>query len=142
MGAWGTGYFENDDAMDWAIELEAAPSWEIISMALSAAVAGGDYLEVDVGSIAIAASAVFAGKLLTATPQGPTSLGLPKRIIMIIERLPAPTGGLAAQARSALTAVISKSSELFQLWQEADPADFKAWRASVLKLLDILPSKR
>ena len=61
MGAWGAGPFDNDDAADWAGELEDAEPDErpaMIRAALSDAADEPDYLKIAVGEIAIAAAAV------------------------------------------------------------------------------------
>lgn len=143
MGAWGTGYFENDDAMDWLNDLSSNPGWQIVSAAFEEVESTkGDYLEAPEGSAAVAAAAVLAGKFLSVTPAGPTSLGLPEAAIKVVDNLPAPSGGLATLAKSALAAVDAENSELFELWQEADPSDFKAWRASIRRLREILPARR
>ncbi|MCA3697127.1 DUF4259 domain-containing protein, partial [Aquidulcibacter sp.] len=51
MGAWGTGYFENDDAMDWLNDLSSNPGWQMVSAAFEEVKsAQGDYLEAPEGS--------------------------------------------------------------------------------------------
>src|SRR5262249_36443275 len=60
MGAWGTGIFENDDAMDWAVDFQRAPSVQSLRKAFEAVVGVEDYLERDLGSYALAAAAVLA----------------------------------------------------------------------------------
>jgi hypothetical protein len=49
MGAWGTGIFENDDAMDWARDFQRAPSERSLREAFEAAVGAEEYLERDAG---------------------------------------------------------------------------------------------
>jgi len=53
MGAWGPGIFENDDAMDWAVDFQHEPSEQSLREAFEAAVAVDDYLERDLGSYAL-----------------------------------------------------------------------------------------
>ena len=62
MGAWGRGSFDNDDAADWALELEAADN--LLPLADAFDLPTG-YLEAPDGCIALAAAEVLlalAGK--------------------------------------------------------------------------------
>ena len=59
MGAWGAGPFENDDAMDWAIDLEESGDVGFVVEALRAAESDG-YLDAPEGSVTIAAAEVVA----------------------------------------------------------------------------------
>ena len=53
VGAWGAGSFENDAALDWVAELEAADGPEVLDRALRRVTEAGDgYLEVDDGAAA------------------------------------------------------------------------------------------
>ena len=59
MGAWGAGPFENDDAMDWAIDLEESGDVGFVVEALRAA-EGDGYLDAPEGSVTMAAAEVVA----------------------------------------------------------------------------------
>ena len=58
MGAWGTGSFQNDSALDWYEDFRASGAIAV-DAALSATVTE-DYIEVDEGSAAIAAAEIVA----------------------------------------------------------------------------------
>jgi len=60
MGAWGIGFFENDDAMDWAVSFRDAPSPRLLADAFAAVIGVADYIERDAGSSALAAAEVLA----------------------------------------------------------------------------------
>ena len=45
MGAWGVGTFENDDASDWAYQLEEAGDLDLVQVTLAAAADPEAYLE-------------------------------------------------------------------------------------------------
>ena len=61
MGAWGTGSFENDDAMDWADDFCEAPGREMILGALTAVDWDTEeYVEAPQSSNAIAAAEIVA----------------------------------------------------------------------------------
>lgn len=113
MGAWGTGIWENDDAMDWAGDLR--DSAEPASFALEAfatvaeAMREEAHVELDVASAAIAAAAWLASAV-----GGPA---LPAD-----DDMPAAGPVSAAQAAAALAAVAlatGESSEWRELWDEA-----------------------
>ena len=72
MGAWGTGSFENDAALDWLPELEEADGPDVLDRTLRRVTeAGDDYLEVDEGAAAIAAAEVVAALLGAPAPDLP-----------------------------------------------------------------------
>ena len=69
MGAWGTGSFENDDAMDWVADLEGSDDLAIVVETLSrVADAGDDYVETPEGAAAVAAAEVVAALLGASGP--------------------------------------------------------------------------
>ena len=59
MGAWGTGPFENDTALDWFTELEEENSFSSLLRKIEEVVTD-DYLEADIVSEAVASIAIFA----------------------------------------------------------------------------------
>src|SRR5262245_6195037 len=63
MGAWSTEPFGNDDANDWAYELEEARDLSPVERALDVVLAVDGYLEATEASCAVAAVEVLA-KLL------------------------------------------------------------------------------
>ena len=114
MGAWGTGVFDNDDAADWAYELEDASDLAPARQALSATMDTDGYLELPEGASAVAAAAVVA-----ASFDGNLK-GLPERIGEWIDDHPdTASRGDARLAIDALERVMSEESELRHLWAEA-----------------------
>lgn len=62
MGAWGPGGFENDDALDWASELEDTRGLKFVKKTLRDVLDAGDgLLEADVAARGVAAAEVVAG---------------------------------------------------------------------------------
>lgn len=61
MGTWAVDAFGNDDAADWACELEEAEDLRPIEKAIADVLAVGDeYLEAPEGAVALAAIEVLA----------------------------------------------------------------------------------
>lgn len=131
MGVWGSGPFENDDALDWVWELQEAEVWNVVETALDGAVDASmeDDLEVLEGQLACAAAAVVAA---TRDP----TVSLPDEAS---EWLSSHRGALPVELRSkatgALGRVIGPGSELAELWREAGNAD---WLRSIERLRNAL----
>jgi hypothetical protein len=128
MGAWGTGVFENDDAMDWARDFEQAPSEPLLRQAFEAVVGVEDYLERDPGSHALAAAEVLA------TARGRSCQDIPQALRdWAAANQGVATPELVAQALAAIDRVtIVGSSEVAELWAEtAKDADAAAWLANI-----------
>jgi len=131
MGAWGPGIFENDDAMDWAVDFQREPSEQSLRDAFEAAVEVDDYLERDLGSYALAAAEVLAA-----------AKGQPCRDIPPALRDWATANGgvaapeLLAQALAAIERVtIVDSSEVAELWTtSAKPEDAAGWTRQIAEL--------
>ncbi|TVT47930.1 DUF4259 domain-containing protein [Amycolatopsis rhizosphaerae] len=128
MGAWGTGPFENDAALDFVGEFDdAAPADrpELIREVLEKALAERDYLDADEGSAAVAAVAVVAA----ARPGGPAldPVSGPKQPL---PRLPSDLLTIAARA---LERVLGADSELGELWEE-EQREHPLWREQVSAL--------
>ncbi|MCW2502972.1 MAG: hypothetical protein JWO79_1256 [Actinomycetia bacterium] len=132
MGAWGDGPFDNDDAADWAAELDAATPAErldVIRAALAAA-ASADYLDADDGQRAVAAAAVVAAQ----RPGGPPlDTSYAPRILAdgIVLDVPDELRDLAA---AALDRAAGEDSELAELWDDG-PDAFATRLASLRKAL-------
>ncbi|MDQ1654691.1 MAG: hypothetical protein QOI35_3891 [Cryptosporangiaceae bacterium] len=132
MGAWGDGPFDNDDAADWAAELDAAAPAErldVIRAALAAA-ASADYLDADDGQRAVAAAAVVAAQ----RPGGPPlDTSYAPRILAdgIVLDVPDELRHLAA---AALDRAAGEDSELAELWDDG-PDAFATRLASLRKAL-------
>ena len=128
MGAWGTGSFENDDAVDWVADLEASDDLVVIEATLARVAEAGDaYLEVPDGASTVAAVEILAALLgepdttLADEARGwvasHASLGIPVAAVEL--------------ASAALTRVRSDSqrSKLSGLWE--DSGDAAKWVTAI-----------
>lgn len=136
MGAFGPGSFENDDALDFAAELEASGA-AALSEVLERAVGGDGVRDAGLGAAALAAAEVVAA--LAGRPSGE----LPDEVKLWVADAGAGAGaGLAAGgvekllglARRALAVVTGGDAELARLWAAAKPAELAGWQASVADL--------
>ncbi|MEM7489409.1 MAG: DUF4259 domain-containing protein [Pseudomonadota bacterium] len=131
MGAWGTGIFDNDSAADWLYEYEdqGAPA---VASALSevAETPADDYVEVDMGSWALA-----AGEVVAAANGQPLEVG--EELMATIAKHAAAVrsiDGLPASALRAMDRVMGANSELAELWDEAGGEDEAAFQAAAADL--------
>ena len=118
MGAWGTGPFDNDDALDLFLELEDATP-EAAARRLREAlqvVAEEDesYLESPAANEAVAAAAVVA---FSYSQEDPT--GNPRVAQWLVERAPALGPDDGVLAARALDRVCGEHSEWVELWSDA-----------------------
>lgn len=129
-GAWDTGSFDNDDALDWVWELSESDDLSVVENTLEEAVDASGYLEAPTASMAIAAAEVVAA--LRGTPRSE----LPSEVESWIKTHKLAVGSdLVKTARNAISAVRNpESSELAQLWSESEElADI--WQADLENLL-------
>jgi hypothetical protein len=125
MGTWGTGPFEDDNASDWAWELEEADDWSVVETALRAAaeVPGDAYLEAPDGQIAWAAAAVVAAS------ENPSEVPLPDELRAWLDRhQDSRPSQLRPLALAATQRVLADNSELVELWRDEGEDE---WRANV-----------
>ena len=127
MGAWGTGSFENDEAVGWVAGLDAITLDELMRL-LGRAADDSGYLEAAPARIAVAAGEVVAAL------NGSAAAGAPAGIVAW-ERGCACTPELKAAALRALDRV-RRSSELKDLWMEAD--GLNEWSGAVRELQERL----
>jgi hypothetical protein len=131
MGSWGYLAFENDDALDWAAELEGADSTTILVDAFDIILElEGDYIELPEASIAIAAAEVLAGLLGRADPS------LPEVVTAWIERQKQEGVDVAVveKARRAIDLVLT-DSELQGVWEDAGNLDWKVCIEGLIRRL-------
>src|SRR3954454_23069178 len=121
MGAWGTGPFENDDALDWVFDWEDADDLSPARDVLSDAMLADDHLEAPEGSRAVAAAQVVA-VLVGAAP----SDTLPDELRSWVASHPDAANEVDEQSVViALDRVLAGNSELADLWTAAgDPSWF------------------
>lgn len=131
MGAWGTGIFEDDAALDFVAEVTAAGGVTAVEEALRVA-AEEAYLDADLSARALVAAAVVA-----SLSDGGGEL--PDELRGWVAGREAPSGTVLRQAQSAVLRVL-RESELRDLWAESDELD--AWCAGLQGLAARLERRR
>ena len=127
MGAWSMDAFGNDDAADWAQELEEAEDFSPIEEAIEAVLGVGDeYLEAPEASVAVAAIEVLAR--LGGSP-GEPSVYSEAADQWVARQQARPDAELIDKAQAAIARILAEDSELSELWQESE--DYEAWRAGL-----------
>lgn len=128
-GAWDTGPFDNDDALDWVWELSESDDLSVIKSTLKPAANSTGYLEAPTASMAIAAAEVVAA--LKGNPRS----DLPDEVTEWVQAHNVPVeDDLLKTARKAVENAKNKeSSELAQLYMDSEEL-MDAW----LKNLDDL----
>jgi hypothetical protein len=128
VGAWSHEPFGNDDANDWAYELEEAEDLTYVEAALDTVLETEDYLEAPEASCAIAAVEVIA-KLLG---KGTQSDAYTEKVDAWVKNIRVkPPRALLEKAQRALDRILGDDSELKELWNEGDAAE---WEASIRAL--------
>jgi hypothetical protein len=125
MGTWSGEPFGNDGAADWAWDLDDAADWQPVRRALHAALNGP--LDGDVAETAIAAAEVVAHGLGRPTQQDAYT----DSVSAFVKRVGAPPGDLVPLAVAAVDTATGPDSELTELWNEADPSE---WREANARL--------
>lgn len=126
MGAWGSGPFDNDDAMDWRYQLVDGGGPDVVADALRAVLGPGP------ADLPAAANAVAAAALVGAG-LGVADVDLPDDVRDWLTRIdPSTWPTLASDAVQALNRVLAES-ELRELWDEAEDG---AWAAEARVLQD------
>lgn len=130
MGAWAFDAFGNDDAADWAYGLDKCSDLSLIEDALDKVLAvGGEYLDAHDATEALAAIEVIARLQGNWGERNAYTETADKWVEKTQLK---PGRPLAQKAHQVIERIMSKESELAELWQEA--GDFDAWRASVENL--------
>lgn len=129
-GAWGTGAFQNDDALDWVWELTASSGSTAIEEALRPAASPDGYIEAPSGANAIAAAEVLAAV------RGKPPNELPPEVSEWVDSQRfEPSSELLAAAREAVKNVRDpKRSELAELWSDAGGEDDDRWQQELTAL--------
>jgi len=133
MGAWSIHAFANDDAADFAAELESGESAEPLSRAIAAVDGQAGYLEAPAAARALAAAELVAaglGRPCSALEGEVSASAWFERTRFV------PPPALVEQARRAVDRVMADDSELRELWE--DSADAGAWKAEVTGLRERL----
>ena len=130
MGAWDHTTFGNDDACDWGGDLRSHEDLSFVEETLDRFIdSGEEYLEAPEASEAVAAAEVLARL------QG--RFGIRNAYTESVDEWVAthPTAvpnGLARKAHAALDRILTRPSELLELWEESD--DFSAWKDTISEL--------
>jgi hypothetical protein len=126
MGAWGSGAFENDDALDALVD--GTFELDDLREALD-----GDYLEPPEGSVALALVEVALAALGRIDP--------PAALDEVDIRLLATQLDDAAYElilRAAERVVQPDGSELYELWEEAGEEELAEWRSAAVASIEQL----
>src|ERR1700730_6660009 len=131
MGAWSADSFGNDDACDWASELEASADLSVVESALDRVLETGDaHLEAPDASQAIVAVESIARLQGNWGNRDSYSATLDKWVGRV--RL-TPSKSLAIKAHKVLDRILSEPSGLLELWRETE--EFETWYAAVRDLM-------
>ena len=130
MGAWSHEPFGNDTSNDWAYDLEETKDLSLIEHAFDNVLEqGAEYLDASIAEEAIGAIEVLA-KLLGRGTQTDAYTEKVDEWIKTIQLNPDPA--LLQKAKHVIARILSKDSELLELWQDSD--DFDAWQKSMTRL--------
>lgn len=131
MGAWGMGSFENDGALDWALDFQDE-GLKTLNKAFKTPSAA-EYLEVDEGQIAIAAGEVVAASFGHAANDLSDELraGIEKNRAKILQK-----PELIGKALTSIRRAMGGDSEICELWEETENNEI--WRGNVQALIDRL----
>ena len=129
MGAWSHEPFGNDTAGDWAYGLVESTDLSHIEAALDKVLEQSGYLEAPDSEQAIAAVEVLA----KVRGKGTQSDSYTEEVDAWVASLQAkPTSALLQKAKRVLQRIVSKDSELLELWSQGDEAD--SWKSSIASL--------
>jgi hypothetical protein len=137
MGAWGTGPFENDGAMDWVWLLDDATDLEPLTAVFDEVGSSDEYVEVDAGQSVVAGAAILLA-VLDGRPEDLPDSAQPWAQRLITQ----PAANEIDPAVAALQRVRGDDSEIAELWAEAMPEDGTAWLATVQVLEDRITAHR
>jgi len=126
VGAWGVLAFDNDDANDWAYDLDGVSDLSLVKSAFEQMEAvGSGYLEQGLACNALAACEVLAR--LRGRP-GYTNAYTDKVDKWVAAHQIDPPMGLITRGEAAVVRILGPESELRELWEEAGDQE---WRAAV-----------
>ena len=126
MGAWGVLAFDNDDANDWAYDLEEADDLSLVETAFDTVDEAEDYLEAPDASNALAACEVLAR--LNGKP-GYKNSYTEKVDEWVAAHPQTPSAVLLSRADTVIDRILGENSELKDLWAESN--ENNNWLASV-----------
>lgn len=124
MGAWGTGHFENDDAMDLIAGVQGPDDLDRVLRAAAESEEGS--VDASVASEAMAAAEVVAAMM------GRPSGDCPEELTNRLDALGTPAPALVKLAQESVSRVLMES-ELVDLWADSDETE--GWNRSVTDLI-------
>ena len=127
MGAWGHGSFENDSALDWLSDVIDGNVGLVEETLHSEASSGGEYLELDECSAALAAAELVAAALGKGTDR------LNEDASTWLDEHREIAREIGAEIASRAVERVFRESELRELWDE-NGSDTN-WHAEVRELL-------
>ncbi len=125
MGAWAVGYFDNDTACDWALDLQDSFDLSLIEQTLNAALKVA-YIDADLGHETLAAVETLTRVLGRGGPSTEQTRGVDEWVAEHRQKVPKPLRG---HARAALDRVRGKESELAEMSNESGQR--KDWLAGL-----------
>ena len=129
MGAWGSGSFENDAALDWAGSVESVADVRKPFDRLKSL--GDGYVDADLASEVVAAAETVA--MLMGHRIG----DFPEELAETLAGAGKPDANLYHQGRAAVLQVVRKS-ELADLWAEGAVDGVNEWQAEITRLIERL----
>jgi len=130
MGTWAVDAFGNDDAADWASELDGAEDLDPLAAAIERVLEyGDDYLEAPDATVALAAIDVLACLLGRPATKSAYPEGV-ERWVAESELVPPPE--LVEQSLAVIARILGENSELKELWEDSD--DHDDWLAAMADL--------
>lgn len=132
MGAWGTGFFDDDSNCDCLADiLESNTSPESFVLSFKKGIEA-EYLEYDDGGVIIVSGALLDG-LLNGTKLDSADEGIPQWLTNHRDK---QVKNLKSVAVQALEKVISEGSELNELWMESE--EYPDWKKNITELISRL----
>ncbi len=131
MGTWSTLPFGNDDAADWAYELDEPNDLGPIREAIASVLAVGANADLEVFEASAALAAIELLACLRGHP-GDTETYTEAADAWLTASSIEPPAELLTQAEAAIARVLAERSELRELWQEGD--EYEEWLAAVADL--------
>jgi hypothetical protein len=126
MGAWSADSFGNDTACDWSAGLEGVDDLGLVRETLERILTHGDeYLESDPACEALAACEVIARLKGNWGVRDPYTETVDK---WVESHKIKPPEDLVQTAFAVIGRILTPPSELLELWEEADPAE---WRSAI-----------
>ena len=121
MGAWGVLAFDNDHANDWADGLDDVTDLSLVQSTFAEVSEADGYLEAPTASEALAACEVLARLLGHPGYQNSYT----EKVDEWVRQHPAvPSSTMLARATAVIDRVLGDNSELRELWEEGDSAEW------------------